>query len=240
MFLRKGVIGLFLLAYLYALEPVNLIVNPHLDEEVKRFDRFLEWDTLNFGYEEVKVGFPDSVDGHSLPYTYSIDTKEDVPDAGRGTRYLAQFIEVFLLPKHIDDLITFSWWHKVIYRKHEYDSVYEYDFCLGTPCNENFYSPQPGFFWAYAVDSSFVFEPASLWLLPPEEDTWVYYEGDIHKDMANKMFIWGDTVGSVIVVSEWRYRDGGMYGQKVYFDDIAITGWADYNRALTRIKTPST
>ncbi len=235
-------------SFIYGLEPVDLVINEGFDEPIKNFIdmKSFEWDTLlhtssSENAEFLKLGLPDSSIYHSFPHSLSIDTREDgVYESGeRYSFYGVEVKERLLVPKSIVDLTSFSWWHRVEYKSHEYDSVYQYEIYLCFPPDTVVDDITQFFMWVYTTDTTEDnYGEIYHKILPvPEENIWKQYEVDIHKELLEEMGVDTVWIGGVMVESSWfgSLLDNRNRGQKVWWDDIRLVGWADYNRALTRI-----
>ena len=213
----------------FALQPVNLIKASNFDDY---YSTTVAWDTIRDSSGGAgcfaQFGFPDSTSYNSFPYSISIDARKDAeifPIAG----YRGIVEQVLLVPKNIGDLISFSWTHAVEYKAHSKDSILQYSISL--------YGDYYDLCWIYlngeADDDDF---NRYFKMAVPEENEWVSQERDIKNDMESKgLGSLNIEIEKIILRSRWGTNSHRGCGQKVYWDDIKLIGWADYDRALTRI-----
>lgn len=222
-----------LLNKIYSLQPVNLIVNGNFDRDIRKYDRFFEWDTSTKGSlngEKVRFGLPDSSNYFSPFYSISIDTREDAEVPYKGF-----ILERFVLPKKASDLIELSWKHYVLYKEDDYDKTYAYFIVLLTPVDTVVNWPLPFLYWIYLRDTTEEIAIPSFKFLIPEGKQWHTTERDLDVDFSEKMISSDMEFGGIQVECRSEYEEGVSRGQKVWWDDIRLMGWADYDRALTRI-----
>ncbi len=219
--LTEGVLVISLMA----LEPVNLIRNGNFDHNL------IEWDTLSYSTtncpNNFSFGFPDSSQSYSSPFSLSMDSRKDgtfrPTSAYQGNAY-----QSLLIPKKIKDIVKLKWCHKVKFKQEGRDRVSNYSVRIIT---------YPFILvWRYTNEDVEDHDMYRIFKLEvPHSETWGCEERDIREDAEYKGIDLNTWIIKLDLENKWVCKNNEGYGQKVYWDDIKLVGWADYDRALTRI-----
>ena len=220
-----------LFSYNYALIPVDLIPNDGFDLFIKKYDRFLEWDTGTTGgvYDKnVKFKLQEVDNYSSYPHSASIDTKENADGSYEGF-----IVERFILPKKARDLIKLSWKNYLLYKEDDYNKTYGYFISLAVSLDSDSERFFPFLSWIFLRDTTEEFSGPVFKFFIPQDKKWCKMERNLKDDFSIGINL--DTEFDAMHLESMADYDNGLRGQKVYWDDIKLIGWADYNRALTRI-----
>lgn len=223
----------------FALETVNLVKDYDFENTVD--DWLVEYGASNPDYSEAEAELQNTsivYEGNYSAMSNTINRPQDVPPDTRDT---AEFYQELLVTKELQD----------------FDSIHfaYYDSCIADSIHHAFFSvdlrgpygPEQELIIRYHFyyDDPFA-TPADLnfrKVLPFKVslNEWREFLSCIYEDFIVEKGV--PSTWQITKISLHNYGmeigapdpNSGWWGQKVFWDDIRLTGWADYNIALTRL-----
>lgn len=215
---------------LFALTKVNLIRNAGFEQESY-------WLLELASHEEPNTaqGSPhDDSDCYSGDYSASGDTRTTPPWQQFNTGVNFTIHQEFITPKTLEDVDSISWHQRVEFKD---NSHYNGEACMIALRYEQ------GTMWADSGICYGFMKPIYTYLdgwvdvsvnFSPEDTAWRFYERSYAEDFGSRFGI--DTAHfSEFVLTGYGWWLQDWSGQKIWFDDVRLMGWADYDIALTRI-----
>jgi len=236
------VLGILLSVKLFALETVNLIKAHGFEHNVDAWTA--EVGTTNPGYSEAEAELQDSdiiYEGSYSAMSNTINRPENVPPDTRDT---AIFYQDFVVPKQLQD---FDSLYFLYFDSCDIDSVRHacFSFDLMTELGPgtyltlryHFYNDDP-FVTPSEVGGRKIF-PIQVTL-----NEWTEFSADIYEDFVNKKAVAPTQEIERVVLRNFGMQiESGQYygwwGQKVYWDDIRLMGYADYDVGVKEIISES-
>jgi hypothetical protein len=216
---------------LFGLERVNLIKNHGFEKEDSSWEvytGFLEY----IENDSAKANKHDSERSYSGIFSSSADTRSihGDPTPPGIVRDSAVVIQGFALTKTLSDLDSLTWAMKVL--PHSAGFTYESAIYISMILNAG----KTDWIWAVYGYYNPLLTPGGdnvhrkINNIPLTNDTsWINYEKSIHNDWQVNRGLSPDLKLDSFAVSGLGLIQGGWMGQKAYFDDIRLTGYADYD-----------
>ncbi len=232
--MEKLGILIFLPVFLWALETVNLLKDHSFekDSEVWVTSAGSKW--AGIGEDSAIVNRHDSQSSYDGSFSASGDTRITPAWVGMGGFDSAMVVQSFA-NKKIEDLDSLIWSQKVVWKN---DSrALTGLFVIGLFLDA---SSENWFQWGYSFESpDFDFGIIDRWQRVssdmPDDTLWKEYARDLQKDLAAS-HDFQIPVDSFLLLN-WGFWGSATfwYGQKVYWDDIRLMGYADYDVGVKEI-----
>jgi hypothetical protein len=239
--MRRAFVSAFLPVVLFALEPVNLIKNAGFEKDselwLMRSEAEVEYDSTIINRHDPDSAYIDE-------YCGSIDSRKEpapgLPELYDAVGYLYQIIT---LPKPLKDLDSLELFHMCLFRKASKYSTWSY--------GANLYFVRPS-------DSTLI-NVCYFWLAPgstpapdephykrfpdtiPDKGVWWSLRCDLKADLIEEKRLSGDIeLDTFMLFGCGVNHNGFWYGQKVFFDGVRLTGYADYDVGVEEILSDTT
>ncbi|MBN2380515.1 T9SS type A sorting domain-containing protein [candidate division WOR-3 bacterium] len=218
---------------LFGLERVNLIKNGGFEDELD------VWGIIPGASQNPNPAIgnisEDSTATSGL-YSASVDTRHPPTWTGGGKFDSVAIKQEFITTKRMSDIDSLYWKHLIVPRTPTITSVdvavvglTRIDPERNGPCYQ-FLNPEYGSV-PYGIPIS---EDVS------EEDlTWRVFEKSLHEDFLESHLVPADQELGALVLIGWGIWFGTRWdGQKIFFDDIRLMGYADYDVGVKEITSP--
>jgi hypothetical protein len=235
--MKRMFVFVFLPVVLFALEPVNLIKNVGFEKDS---ELWLMRSRPDGGYDSTVINRHDQDSAYIGNYCGSIDTRicpaASLPNYYSERGYLYQ---VFALPKKLDDLDSLELFHMALFRLESVKiSACSYTVQLKfiNPSNQTLITGWYTWLAPNLIPADDTPTDKFFHDILGNEGTWYSLRRDLKADLIGKKSLSGDIEldtfllhGSGVNYSYvWR-------GQKVFFDGIRLTGYADYDVGVKEI-----
>ncbi len=173
------------------------------------------------------------------------DTWEKPEGFAAGDYELAFIIQRLTIRKKIKDLDSLFFWMYPVYQDRE--TFYYHYFAIELLCTRpngdtlwiKYAVAYPGYSWRETQWRKYFFLDA------PPESTWSETKRDLYEDIVRVKGIEEETTLDSVRLVSYSFLTGGTggtrwEGQKVYWDDIRITGYADYDIGVEEILSSDT
>jgi len=222
--------------------PVNLIKNSGFEKDTCWRDSV--WATSPEHCIAVADPYNDE-EAHTGFYSGLTDTWERPEGFVPGGYELAFIIQRLTIRKKIKDLDSLFFW---MYPVYQYRETFHYHYfaiellCTrpnGDTLRVMYAVAYPGYSWRETQWWKYFFLDA------PPESTWSLTKRDLYEDIVRVKGIEEETTLDSVILVSYSMLTGGTggtrwEGQKVYWDDIRITGYADYDIGVEEILSSDT
>lgn len=220
----------------YALKPVNLLKNSGFE----KFGYWQEKHNRSSGVEnKAVICKQDSSQVYEGNYSASIDTRKEPPSASHNTGYWSGLEQKLILPKNISDLDSLSWYHYVVYKDEDFEKSIAFQVVLFGPKENNNYADS--IFYVFARSPPWISAPDNehkkiFTLEMPDDSIWFNESRNLKKDLIENKHMNPETKIEYVRIE----NVGIMYyyewlAQKVFYDNVKLKGFADYNASLVRV-----
>jgi len=218
-----------------ALERVNLLKNAGFEREDEAWHAYTGMTRPPVAYDSAKANAHDPERAFTGSFSASVDTRTRPGDDDLPLMFFdsAVVIQGLQIPKTMSDLDSLIWRMKIIPRELNYKLTAVFGVSLSFDRSESFWKWCRYSFHGPAVNPGLDGTHRKVLNFDAPDDTsWLEYRRLPSTDWLGKGILPTSVLDSIAIVSY-----GGYYwlGQKVYWDDVQLMGYADYDVGVKEI-----